>query len=357
MKISLVQQKINAILEENPSLKVYLGDFNAEEVERCFHGQSQSPERRAAIFIIDFAQRVQAFEVNLTKAVTATLKSNVVKSFTDTDEAIKEQVERFKVALKGKADAQLAAESRCISWHVTGPARFPKAKAEKANKSARDAADNISDLCKKAVKRAMKQLFPEGDGTITKMSSSNPSVAIKAELETQQRNHEFMKIANRHVPKAYVAAGTEKLNAEQTQKLKATLLEKGIPETELEIYMEPNPIKVTWGRFSTENSNAKIRRLKGRLAEAIKLEETRSEGSLEGELENGITYGIVDGRIAIWLGGKPGKDITSALRKFSLKFSPSRNNAWVRAHTANAEAAFKRSIKPFLETLDTSTFA
>ena len=45
------------------------------------------------------------------------------------------------------------------------------------------------------------------------------------------------------------------------------------------------------------------------------------------------------------------------MRKFALKFSPSRNNAWVRAHTANAEIAFYRDMLPYIKNLEVAAVA
>ena len=356
--INLAQQKLDQWLAEQPQLATYASVYDVSEVERAFYGQSQFPERRAVAFIADFASRIHHFEETLRKAVTETLKKAVKTNVEgDPEVAIAEQVQYFKDALKKKTDENLNAESQCMSSHVTGPANFNVRRAETKNKRARDTVNNIMEFCEKAVKGAMKRLFPEGDGSCIKLSSTNPSVAIEAEIASCKRAHEWMKVANRLVPAAYKKAESDTLTADQAEALKQKLLDKGIPEDQLNIYMEPNPIKETWGRFSTQNSLAKIKRLEGRLIEAKRVEETREIGGLEGELENGITYGVIDGRIAIWLGGRPPKEITTQMRKFALKFSPSRNNAWVRAHTANAEIAFNRDVLPFLKGLDTSSYS
>ncbi|MDA0146461.1 hypothetical protein OCT63_19730 [Vibrio sp. RW] len=355
--INLAQQKLDQWLEDQPHLAAHASTYDVSEVERAFHGQSQHPESRAVAFIADFAARIHNFEETLRTAVTETLKKSVKTTIEgDPEVAIAEQVKYFKDALKKKTDENLHAESQCVSWHVTGPANFNVRRSEAKNKRARDTVDNIMEFCEKAVKGAKKRLFPEGDGSCIKLSSSNPSVALEAEIASCKLAHEWMKIANRLVPAAYKKAESDTLTTDQEDELKQKLLDKGIPEDQISIYMEPNPIKATWGRFSTQNSLAKIKRLEGRLIEAKRVEETRETGGLEGEIENGITYGLTDGRIAIWLGGRPPKEITSKLRKFAFKFSPSRNNAWVRAHTANAEIVFNRDVLPFLKELDTSSF-
>ncbi|EJG0326617.1 hypothetical protein C4D07_RS24105 [Vibrio parahaemolyticus] len=354
---NLVNKKIEEYIGEDKDLLEYKSQLDPSSIERAFNGQSQFPERHAAQAVVDYCNALLTFKISLHELIKSTSESAPSKAFNcSVEEIVEIEFEEFQRKLKRYFDEYISAESKCISWHVTGPARFPVAKAEKANKNSRDKLNQYADYPQRALKAIAKKLFPDGDGSVVKMSSDNPVEQLRIKISEAETMHGYMKIANRLVPAAYKASENGELTDKSAAVLENKMLERGIPQNLLKTFLEPNPIVNTWGRFSLANSNANIRRLKQRLVEAERVEESRNSNSLEGELENGIKHGVIDGRIGIWLGGRPPKEVTQRLRKFSFKFSPTRNNAWVRAHTVNAEAVFKRDVVPFLEQLDPQTF-
>ncbi|MPN48640.1 hypothetical protein SDC9_196251 [bioreactor metagenome] len=99
--------------------------------------------------------------------------------------------------------------------------------------------------------------------------------------------------------------------------------------------------------FQLTNNNANIRRIKKRIEELEKIALSASQEikKVFGE----ITYLEADNRVQLLFPDKPADAIRKILKDHSFRFSPSRNNAWVR-HLNNAgRYAAERAIKKISE--------
>ena len=98
-------------------------ELSKEILNRAYYWMSFNPEKRAERFNAEYMQTQNDF-------------INFVNAQDITDEQKNECLNYWLERLYKNATDYLAAESRCISWAITGPAKFPVKKAEKAQASA-----------------------------------------------------------------------------------------------------------------------------------------------------------------------------------------------------------------------------
>jgi hypothetical protein len=101
--------------------------------------------------------------------------------------------------------------------------------------------------------------------------------------------------------------------------------------------------------YELTNNNAQIRRLQRRIAEL----ERHSQRQDREEAGNGYTYreDTAENRVMFLFPGKPLEPIRALLKQHGFKFSPSRNNAWVRQLNQNGLWAAK-AVREKLEALN-----
>lgn len=90
--------------------------LNENILQRAFDGVSWNPEKRAQSVRNEFAAYMEKY-----RAAVAGLENEA------------ELIDSFQAGLSKRMNDWLTAKSRCISWAITGPARFPVRKAEVAN--------------------------------------------------------------------------------------------------------------------------------------------------------------------------------------------------------------------------------
>ena len=95
----------------------------------------------------------------------------------------------YEQRYKSLFSAWINAKSNCISSMITGPARFPTNKAEKANRSEEKHYDIFQQWREKAKKAILKKMQPE-------KTYNSEIERYKQELEGMRKNHELMKAGN-----------------------------------------------------------------------------------------------------------------------------------------------------------------
>ena len=102
-------------------------ELNQNLLKTAWYGTSFDPEKRAEHFEIEYNQTIDI------------LKQRMVENGKLTEEQQTECFDYWVNRLHKTAEKYLAAESRCVSWEIAGPAKFPVAKMEKRQKSAEKA--------------------------------------------------------------------------------------------------------------------------------------------------------------------------------------------------------------------------
>ncbi len=226
----------------------------------------------------------------------------------------------------------LAAKSRCMSSMITGPARFPTAKAERAN----DRENKISgemlaylDRVRKAIKQeAYYAAHPEARPVMS--GDSDAIERLQAKLAGLVKAQETMVAANKLIRKG------------DKEALKALL-----PNSDIEKLFKPDFCGRTgFPDFSLSNNRANIKQVQGRIEEITKRKETVAKDIVVNGVR--VLENTEAMRLQLFFDGKPAAETIKLLKSHAFKWSPS-NMAWQRQLTNNAIYAFNNSILPVLK--------
>lgn len=352
MLATLAEQK-KAILQDNPHFAEYLDDLNFETASQAFSNQVFRPDRAALNIQVDYASRLTRERDSIQKMITdarhrgATITENW-------EQQIEQWFVGFRAALKAHFESYLAAESRCASSVICGPANFPVAKIQRRQASARARYDEIQAFCDNSVKRLLKSILPYGDGKAIR--SDDPDAITKLELKLTQltESRGTMKLINQIV-RSHFPSGTdpETITEDQKSACVSDLVERaGMNHGEGYAAITPDYMgKITpFNAYSFRNLSNEIVRVSKRITALKNVSENASnDDELNESFGNGITVSVVDNRIAIKFPGKPDDEIRKVLKARGFKWSPKREGQpWVRKLTGNALRAYYQEVKPVL---------
>lgn len=289
-------------------------ELSKEILNRAYYWTSFDPEKRAERFNAEYIQAQNDF-------------INFVNAQRITDEQKNECLNYWLERLYKNAVDYLAAESRCISWAITGPANFPVKKAEKAQASAES---KLADYVY----------------TLDKMK--NPEI-FNRYLTTEQKQ--------------------SRIDAQKWREISETLkyfidYKKGCGWF--------NAFPHLKGAFTTQAKNGNftmcdkiLEYLHERQAEGLKIEKNikiladileewkaklaEPKESTEKEIDGvRIVENTEENRLQLFFDGKPAADIITLLKQHAFKWSP-RFKAWQRILTPNAKFALSHYVLPKLK--------
>lgn len=233
-----------------------------------------------------------------------------------------ETLAAYEQRYKSLFSAWLNAKSNCISSMITGPARFPIHKAEKANRSEQKHYDIFQQWREKAKKAIVKKTQPE-------KTYNSEIERYKQELEGMRKNHELMKEGNIAIKKAH------KDKTDISQYLIDTF---GI-----------KPHMIDWTMkfgFGLQNNNANMKRVEARIKELEAKEQNRqNEPEKEFSFNGGkVIMNYEADRIQIKHDSRPNQEVITLMKRNGFKWSPT-NQAWQRQITGNAIYVTKNLLK------------
>lgn len=293
-------EQLGEILKPEPGL---LDNFK-RQAYLAHYWTSFSPDKRGEQLIRDYNSQL---DDDVNELTAAGIDSETIQSY----------IERYKKLF----GSWLAAKGRCISSMITGPARFPTRKAEKANRSE----DNHYQLWQEWRKRAKAAITRKAKEPKTFLSELD---RYKKELESMRANHEKMKEGNKRI------AAARKTGEDITQYLTDTF---GI-----------QPHMIDWTLkfgFGLANNSANMRRVE----ERIKLMEIKeAKATTTGQKEfpfDGFTvvYNYEADRIQVRHDSKPAADVIQAFKRSGFRWSPS-FGAWQRQMNTNGILAAERLL-------------
>lgn len=348
MYIEITKRMLNEFTKSNPSLKDYINDIDLETAITAFHGVSQFPERHAAYEIAQYAQHLCDVKSKVLKAVQRAIKNGLQVSERHETE-INTEINLFKPKLFDAYKAYFHSQGRCMSTHVTGPSNFPVNSQKKRHESADNKKAQIANLVQSATKRIIRNMLPDGDGTVIRSDSNNAVELIEIKLTAKVAAHEKMKLANKIIREVLKNPTTD-----HDKCVEALITRCGLKPNQAVSILEPDHVgKVGFPSYSLTNSNQEIKRLKNRLEEQKALINSRENesNSIYTLLDNGIKTELSsDNKIVIIFDGKPSDETRSELKRRAFKWSRNRA-AWVRKHTLNAEKDYECFILPMLKSL------
>ena len=260
-------------------------DHLKELAIRAHNGTSFSPEKRGENLIKEFSEELE--EDLKTPGIDASY---------------------YEAAYIKYLTSWLHAKGRCISSMITGPSRFPTARAEKYNNWEQNKYNEFREWREKALKRAEKVSQPVVD----------PLQEAKNKLANCESLQVLMKKANAVIRKGGTIEDLVKVGL--SEKLAKEALVRG-----------------WWGigfaPFQLTNNNAEIKRLKARIVE---LEKRTTGISTETDFPGGkLVENREQDRIQIIFDEKPNKEVIAILKSKAFHWSPF-NKAWQRILTNNA---------------------
>ena len=236
-------------------------------------------------------------------------------------EKIDSLVDTYARKLAENMNSSFSIEARVPSVLIAGGSNFPVRKKEKQN-AARDR--NMEDW--NEIQGLLDKIRSTGMGGI---SADDPQAIqkLEAKLEKLQTAQDTMKAVNAYYRKHKTLDGCPNLSAERIEAMKA--------EMSSQWHIEDKP----YPSWALSNNNAEIRRIKGRIADLTKKQETAYAGW---EFDGGmVEANKEDNRLQIYFEEKPDEKTREALKENGFRWSP-KAGAWQRQLNDNAIYAADR---------------
>ena len=230
-------------------------------------------------------------------------------------EKIDSLVDTYARKLAENMNSSFSIEARVPSILIAGGSNFPVRKKEKQN-AARDR--NMEDW--NEIQGLLDKIRSTGMGGI---SADDPQAIqkLEAKLEKLQSAQDTMKAVNAYYRKHKTLDGCPALSAERIEAMKEEM------SSQWHIQDKPYP---SW---ALSNNNAEIRRIKGRIAELTRKQETAYAGW---EFDGGtVEANREDNRLQIFFEEKPDEKTRETLKENGFRWSP-KAGAWQRQLNDNA---------------------
>lgn len=274
---------------------------------RAYYNTSFHPDERAVQAISDFESDI------------ATLKEHGID-------------ERALIKYETLWINAMVAKSRCLSPMITGPANFPVARNERANRAERKATDACVAFYRKLIDKAEKEAFYRDNPSARPVMSDAVDAidSLNALLKEAEDWQDLMKAVNKAVSKGNKGAVVDLLGEEEAEKI-----------LDLKKFGGPG-----YASFELTNNRAKITRIKKRISEIEKRKATNPKTIVIGTTT--ITENLDLMRLQLFFDGKPAPEVIKALKANGFRWAPT-HKAWQRQLTNNAVFAFNHYILPILK--------
>lgn len=253
-------------------------------------------------------------------------------------------------------------KSRCVSWMISGPSKYPARRMQKRMDSEMNKLNELIEFPGKALKAVKRRAFPYG-APGEAIRSNNPAAEELieekiAKLEAGQAQRKAINALWRKAGRPgqgveHDAAWHKFLDSVEADfpelgKAGAVALMRGC----LHHYLAPTRPVPPYEGFELSNPNAEIRRLKQRL-EALRRENERATDTDDQEHETragAVTYreDADAARVQLIFEGKPAPDVRAVLKGRGFRWSP-RAGAWQRHLNANGRAAARQVLEAIKE--------
>lgn len=303
--------------------------LTVKQIENTWDALSHFPDRRARIELSDLAVRLNGFASHVEALVS---KGGALDAAAE--------LERFATRHLSLTRRAWAVESRCMSWFIVGPARFPVDR----NRKRMDAADNAyrvvrehSAAARKAVERAA---FPHGmPGDAIRASNPDAPDLLRSRIAERKETHATMKAVN---------AAIRSVKGDDVEAMVQAVVDAtGWREDRARLTVVPPQAWMGRGfaPYQLSGELAEIKRLEGRLTI---IERNRERGTVS--RTHNTTAGAVEviengeaARIQIIFPGKPDAATRDILKRNGFRWAPS-EGAWQRHLNNNGRWAAKQVI-------------
>lgn len=275
-----------------------------------FNQLTHYPEKRADIYARELADRLQSIR-DKAAALNALPAAIAIP-----DAVVVELIQRHE----RMTQAMWNAEGQCASWFIVGPANFPTARNEKRQRTRDRRAEEVSHHLSAALRRLDRMVWPHGaPGDAIRSNDPEALEKLRAELASAEAAHEHAKKANALIRKHGTMA-------------RPHLEAAGVPARMIDQGLRCDHSGRPWGFFTT-NSNARLNRLRDRIAQ---LEKMQARGTVERHTSSGVRLveNAEAARVQLIFPGKPDDATRALLKSNGFRWAPS-EGAWQR-HLNNA---------------------
>lgn len=291
--------------------------IDRELAMRAHSGTSFSPEKRGQWIIKEFGDHTSRIREDLMKCA-------------DTEEErdfIDAEMHTLQSGYASKMNDQLASQGRCVSTMIAGPSGFNTSRAEKANR----AYDNKVDATNAYLDRAISSIHRRLNKMQVEAAGGEAEV-MKDNLRMAEESQELMKAVNKILR-------SKKLSDED--KAQQVHTDLGLSEQLVHELMHPDWGKPGFASYQLSNNNANIRRMRERVAELQKKEDTPTT---ERKFDGGtLIDNCEDDRIQIDFDEKPDEAMRAKLKGSGWRWAPS-IKVWQRKRTNAAIYSAKQII-------------
>lgn len=223
--------------------------------------------------------------------------------------------------------AWIGAKSRCFSSMITGPAKFPTRRHEKATASEQNHYQKFEAFREKYIARLKRNQRREERAQV------DPVAEMRAKVERAERNQERMKAANK------VIQSKKTSDAEKV----ALLMEQGFAEPKAVALLQPDFCgRIGFPAYALTNNLANIKRMRQRLAELEKKAAATTEETTRPDGIRIVENAEAD-RLQIFFPEKPAPAMIQNLKSRGFRWSPS-GKCWQRQLTGNARWAAQQIL-------------
>lgn len=270
-----------------------------------FDAQTFSPERRADHEAQALAERLERISA----------KAAMLNASGDAVTIPAEVVENLTARHVRATRAYWAAESRCASSMIVGPARFPVERNRKRMETAHKRMGEVRAHLDAAMRRLERLAYPYGlPGAAILSRDPDALDKLWARLAEVEAEASAYKAANAALRKGDWAGVAAAVGQERADREKAFIERWG------------------YGGFHTANRRAEIRRLQDRIAA---MEANAKRGTVEVESDGvRMVENVEAGRVQLFFPGKPDDATRAKLKGAGFRWAPS-EGAWQR-HLNNA---------------------
>ncbi|MGE3307745.1 MAG: hypothetical protein AB7I52_17450 [Rhizobiaceae bacterium] len=303
--------------------------LTTRQIETTWDALTHYPDRRARIELSDLAARLNAFAEHVDALTSRGGALNVSA-----------EVERFASRHVSLTRRAWAMDSRCMSWFIVGPAKFPTDRNRKRMDWADSAYRALRDHAAAARKAVERSAFPHGmPGDAIRASNPDAPDLLRARIAERQRSHATMKAVN--------AAIRSVKSGDVEATIQAVVDATGWREDRARVAVVPPQAWMGQGyaAYALSGELAEIKRLEGRLAA---IERNRERGTIS--RTHNTTAGAVEvvengdaARLQILFPGKPDASVRDLLKANGFRWAPS-EGAWQRHLNNGGRYAASRVI-------------
>lgn len=310
--------------------------FNESDIDlhlavRAHNGTSFVPEKRGRYYVTGYVEHMTQIAQEFEGYATDSNRQEVIAD-----------LEAYRLKYIQLLNAMLYAKSNCISAFIAGPSNFPVSRAQKASDSADKRVMEWLDYQNWKLGKLRRKYNPRLiAGRPIRLDDDDVVEQLEKKIAGLKRDQERMKAANKIVKSGKLT---------HDEKIDALVNEVNFSEKVAGELLTPDYSGWTgFPSYALSNNSANIRRLEGRLVEALAEHGRRDRLAERPADEYNAPAGVKvienaeEVRIQLVFDGKPESRIRDILKSNGFRWSPTQG-AWQRLLNANGRSSTRRVL-------------